>query len=306
MLSAKPKSCSPKNKPLANANALCYEPGTLDSNEGKMMFRFSPYLLLLLLNPLCLAQQANETPDTENRGRSLNLMQQKVSALETTGQGTKIAFGTTPILRYNDVPRRITDASVWKLGPEGRPRAILVLEIYSGRSLQYELTAGADPPERVNANAWDWSPKPSNYQWVTIPVDAIAGDERLQKRQLKQLVRGFTASEEYRGQRYALRLMPTPLDEYTDPEQGVVAGAVFAWAHGTNVELLMFVEFRRSKAKKLSCAAGFSRLGSASLDVKFQEQAFWNAPSAMRPTRSDPYYFQMETLSTDERAMIAE
>jgi hypothetical protein len=100
-----------------------------------MMFRFSLYPVLLLLNPLCLAQEVHETPNSEHRGRSLNLMQQKVSALEATGQGTKIAFGTTPILRYNDVPRRITDASVWKLGPKGRPRAILVLEIAFFRKL---------------------------------------------------------------------------------------------------------------------------------------------------------------------------
>ena len=77
--------------------------------------------------------------------------------------------------------------------------------------------------------------------------------------------------------------------------------AVFAWAHGTNVEILMFVESRKRKeeASPYWCA-GFSRLGSASLTVDFQDRDFWSSPSETRPTQSDSYYYRMETLGPQE------
>lgn len=263
---------------------------------------FSP-VLLIALSIQCYGQEASEATGT-NREGPMRIMQERTSELDTTGLSEKLSFGQEPILRYNDVPRGIVDASVWRLGKDGRPRAVLVLEIYNGRSIQYEFTAVADPPKQVRVTGWNWSPGKSDYAWVTIPVKEVPKEKRLRKRQIKQLSRAFTASEEYRGQTHHLRLMPHPVYEYSDPDRGVLEGAVFAWAHGTNVEILMFLESRQMKDAQPYWCAGFSRLGSASLTVNFQEQDFWSSPSVTRPTQSDSYYYRMDTLRPEERASI--
>jgi hypothetical protein len=268
-------------------------------------FALSP-ILSLLSCVACCGQDSSELPDRDSDTGPIKLMQQRASALKVTGASEKLAFAAEPILRYSDPPRGIVDASVWRLGKDGRPRAVLVLEIYNGRSIQYEFTAVADPPKAVKVTTWQWNPAQTDYAWVTIPVESVPEEKRLRDRQIKQLARDFTASEEYRGQTYQLRLMPRPLYQYTDSENGVLEGAVFAWAHGTNVEILMFVESRRKKEDAPPYwSAGFSRLGSASLTVKFQDRDFWSSPTRDRPTQRDSYYYRMETLQPQERKLVA-
>jgi hypothetical protein len=236
----------------------------------------------------------------------MKLMQKRASAMAAIATSEELEFGEEPILRYNDVPRGIVDASVWRIGRKGRPRAVLVLEIYRGRSIQYEFTAVADPPTQVRASGWQWNPSQSQYAWVKIPVESVPEQKRLRQRQIKQLARDFTASEEYRGETYQLRLLPRPLYEYSDAKHGVLEGAVFAWTHGTNVEILMFLESRQRTGAPPSWAAGFSRLGSATLDVKFRDQEFWDSPTANRPSPNDSYYYRMESLHAEERSLLAD
>ena len=99
--------------------------------------------------------------------------------------------------------------------------------------------------------------------------------------------------------------MPHPLDVYEDDGEGVLDGAVFAWAHGTNVEILMFIESRKMDDGTPRWFAGFSRLSGASLEVTFENEVFWRGPRMPRPQPDDSYYFRIESLSTDERALLS-
>ncbi len=259
--------------------------------------RWLAHGLLSLFAVTCLGQEPDED--------AMSVMRQRALALQVTGKTeAELKIGAEPVLRYNDAPRRITDASVWRIGERGRPRAVLVLEIYSRRSIQYEFTAVADPPASAQADSWQWSPTTEPYPWVKIPVESISEEQRLRQLQIRQLAHDFTASEEFRGETYQLRLMPRPLHEYTDKQNDVLEGAMFAWAHGTNVEILMFLELQ-VRAGKPAWVAGFSRLGSASLHVRFQDQEFWTAPTRNRPTKDDPYFYRMDSLNPQERAKLA-
>lgn len=235
----------------------------------------------------------------ENR---MAVMRSRIMALSVDGEPGEKHFGTEAILRYSDPTRQITDASVWRLGQSGRPRAVLVLEVYRGTRIQMEPTALVNPPKQLKGKSWQWNPKAAPFDWKPIPTEvSVAGSAEQMQRQIRQLSRKFAAAESFRGQSYQLRLMPKPLLRYADDRNGVLAGVVFAWVHGTNVETLMSIEVQKSLSGATACVAGFSRLGAASFDLKFDGQPFWDAPAVSSTSSTNAYYFRMMGMTPEER-----
>jgi hypothetical protein len=181
-----------------------------------------------------------------------------------------------------------------------------VFEVYGAQFVQYELTAVADPPILVKTAAFQWAPRATPFIWSKIPDQAAPhARENIRRQQIKQAAQEFSASEQWRGQTYQLRMMPQPILQYEDKENGVISGAVFVWAHGTNVEVLMFVEARREKDASNRWVAGFSRLAAASLDVDYKGQDFWNSPENVTANQTSSYFFQTDPVTDGEREAFA-
>jgi hypothetical protein len=257
----------------------------------------------------CIAAEPEQSDAASTLAKQrMDVMRQRAEALNIVGsEDEEIACSKEPLLRYNDTPRGIVTASLWALGAEGRPRAVLVLEVYGGTSMQYEFTCLTDPPKSAGTQGWRWAPRQADFSWLRID-DALSPHEakKTRIRQLKQLTREFSASEEWRGQTHQLRLMPQPIHQYEDDAKGVLDGAIFVLAQGTNVEILMTVEARQDKDGTRHWEAGFSRLASASLNVTYRGKPFWSGPSSMSVGSSNAYYFRMAQLTPDERSVFAE
>ena len=112
----------------------------------------------------CVAEGPKQSEATNTAAKQrMDTMRQRAESLEIVGpEGEKIECSKEPLLRYNDAVRDIVDASLWALGREGRPRAVLVLEVYGGVSVQYEFTCVADPPKSVKTQRWQWAPRKSD------------------------------------------------------------------------------------------------------------------------------------------------
>src|SRR5688572_10681805 len=88
-----------------------------------------------------------------------------------------------------------------------------------------------------------WAPRESEFKLNPIPdVRAPAATEAARLRQMKQFARKLIASQVWQGQRAELRLLPTEIHRYSDAESGLVDGAAFAFAVGSNPEAILFVE----------------------------------------------------------------
>jgi hypothetical protein len=99
-------------------------------------------------------------------------------------------------------------------------------------------------------------------------------------------------------------MMPQPILQYADKEKGVIEGALFVWAHGTNVEILMFLEARQGEDGDKHWACGFSRLSGANLNVDYNGQDFWNVPG-VRGGRNDSYFAPKDSPTDAEREAFA-
>lgn len=226
-------------------------------------------------------QPVGADADDHRQAVRLECMAKRVSQLEAVdAAGEADAFAAEPALRYDDPQRGVVDASAWVLGGEGRPPAVLVLEVYNNDTVMYELTAIGKPPQRVEGPGWRWTPADAGFDWLDLPVDTPpAPTAAMRQSQLKRFAGDFASSEYFNGATHELRTIPCPLHTYEDVERGVLSGAVFVIANGRNAEILLTLEAR---AATEDCperwVAGFSRLASASLEVAFAGEAFWANP----------------------------
>ena len=232
----------------------------------------SSVLLVLLFSISMYSQMLAADPAAEKR---LEDMKKRVEQLVLSGTDAK--FSLEPLLRFSDPTRQMEDATVWKLGEKGRPKAILVLEKYSHHQYpSYELTVTSNsPPKSVRSDAFRWNPDRETIKWKTLKSPTPPSKrETLRGLQMKQIAHQFSVSEEFEGQTYQLRMLPKPLIRYADEMEKLVDGSIFVFSHGTNPELLLLVEAHKSNDDTLVWKAGFARLGGASFAVEYNRAHF--------------------------------
>ena len=94
-----------------------------------------------------------------------------------------------------------------------------------------------------------WHPQTAGVEFREVTARQSRPDDQPKRlRQIRDLVKRITASEFYDAKHYSLRLLPHPVDRYADPDSGVIDGAMFIYANGTNPEILVLIEARRKGA----------------------------------------------------------
>ena len=250
-----------------------------------------PVTCWLLFGHLGVAQES--TADKAAREARLEAMR-KIAARFTVkaGQGEQartVPLMASPILRFNDPAREFHDATLWAWGGKGRPVCLLAIEQY--KDSWFECISLTDEPLTAEAKALKWQPKPPGITWQAFtdaPKPAQDAPRRLA--QMKTLLGKLTAHEIGRtGSRYELRLMTTPLHRYTDSEPELLDGAIFAFAYGTNPELLAVME-ARGPADASAWHVAFARCGTAEPRVMLGDKELFHLPYATPTKPTDPYW----------------
>lgn len=202
-----------------------------------------------------------------------------------------------PLLRYSDPGGITTDASIWAWGNAGRPLALCAIfyERKSPREEKWscELTALVDERYIVQGEAgWQWSPEKSDVDFQPMPGAPPPSDTAtLRRRQMNEIVERFDVSETFNAERTdQLRLMPRSLYRYSDAEHGLIDGALYAFANGTNPETLLIVECRSDSKAAATWQYGFARLSAAQLQAKLGDAVVWRRAGIVRWNPHEPYY----------------
>lgn len=229
---------------------------------------------------------AARADDPGAKGR-LALMKAAVEALEGKSPDLKpkaLAVAPEPLLRYSDPTRGgvkseaasnvLVDAGVWRLGTEGRPTALVTLEIYKApdgaRVLSYEFLSFTPTKFALKHKTEDvtWDATGSGLELKPLPgapKPAAAPAARLA--QMRQLARRFGAKEVYNKDVVECRLIAQPLDRYSSEEQKITDGAIFALANGTNPEIGIVLECDADR-----WVYGVARLSSAESTVTLDDK----------------------------------
>jgi hypothetical protein len=185
-------------------------------------------------------------------------------------------FAAKPVFRYSDLARGHVAAAVWKLGDEGRPKAILSTELdrfSTGRPcICHEYISLTTTPFSVVIDGMRWTPAGTLYQFRPIP-DAPAPEKTPQRRllQIRELAKRFAAHEVEKNEKIELRLLPQPVDRYVPSKAERADGAIFFFTFGTNPEVMLLIE---SDDKRWSYAAG-RMTGAEVVVLKIDETIAW-------------------------------
>jgi hypothetical protein len=122
------------------------------------------------------------------------------------------------------------------------------------------------------------------------PAPASTPAERL--RQMKELLKLFSTREVYglKSQAYALRPLPHPIDRYADLTTGLLDGAIFIYAHGTNPEVLLVIEAQRRGSSAPAWWFAAAPLTRAEPTIRLGQKDVWTHPIKEVPSIDDTYF----------------
>jgi hypothetical protein len=215
--------------------------------------------------------------------------------LATPGQAeSEATLLEEPVLRYSDSTRKNPEASLWIKGASGRPCAIVALEYYDdgpmGRAWLLEiasLSTGRIAAER--GPSFTWTAKAPGAKFAPLegaPQPADKATARLV--QMKQLRGRFAAHENsVIGGRFELRPLASPLYRYA-ADDGLVDGAIFSFANGTNPEVLLVLEAQRA-AGVAAWHYALAQMAGAEVFVHLDDKEIWKRPNADPPAVRDSY-----------------
>ncbi len=221
--------------------------------------------------------------------------------LDGRGQGNVVLHGG-PLLRWNNKVVREDDGMLflWNAGKQRRPVAsaqFFLVETDWHHEFQ-SLWPGRFEAhwQGTNDGSWNWRPTRPGLRWVRADrIDAPAQSANQRLRQMKSIAERFTASMDEEGtfeNPEQLWLLTTLLYRYAARDQGVLDGAIFVFAQGTNFEILMLIEADVSSPSAQSWRYGFARMSCFWLRVHRSGQEVWSADreSVPTPDPGSPYF----------------
>lgn len=192
-------------------------------------------------------------------------------------------------LRWANNSRGSEDGITVLYVTEGRPVAAACVYPWSGR-LEYDFESlSRGPIVAKKDGAVVWQPKQAGVSFAPVPLaDEPEAKSAGRLRQMKELAARFQATmlgwKVDNTDREELRLLTKPLYRYEVKDGPVIDGAVFAFAMGTDPEVLLLLEAVQQDGKaswQYACA----RRTSGMLEARLDDNVVWEADRF--PTQHD-------------------
>jgi hypothetical protein len=253
-------------------------------------------LLMLLLAVQGQAPPTADGPDNkaeaaEARAAAKLLAAEYVVELDRSS-GVKLQQTEEPVLRWLlQLDRRFySDVFLWT--HEGRPLVVAAItSVYGARRIMetevHSLSIGL--PRLLHSGQAVWQPQRGGVEWKPLPGAAKpAATTAARLTQMRGLAAEFSLSGVYGKMREDLRLMPAPIYRYKSEQQGVLDGALFAFARGTDPETFLLLEARQAGESAEWHFALARFCGHCSLHAKREGAEIWQAEVLSTATVTDP------------------
>lgn len=212
------------------------------------------------------------------------------------GEQREIERVSDPVFSFSEATRDTGHlGTMWVWGSPGRPAALFVQgKAYRKPIWGFELVALSEGVSVVMHDGWRWSPKTaltmSAFDGAPLPAKSDVG--RLL--QMKTLARRFVVSEDYFDEKFRLRLLPRPVYRYQDKDAGLIDGALFNFAHGTNPEALLVIECRLQEQGP-RWSYGFLPMAGAGVEATLDEITVWSKEPTREARAQELYSTWLET-----------
>jgi hypothetical protein len=246
-------------------------------------------LALLIVLAAAVASLADEKVD---RRRAALLEQMRTLAAEAKltlkDASREPKLVKEPVFRYDDQPRRFIDATMWVWTDGGRPVAFEKIEAMIHRvtgeaQWGYCFTSVSEDQVAILWNEIrDYNSTQAGIEFKPLEgAPQVSDKESQRKRQARDLAKGFAARvviDPKNNVTQEMRLLTTPIFEYSDEKTKEYAGSVFALStNGTNPDLLVLLEPRETGGKTVWHIAP-ARMTSGGVSLSFRDKKVWDCP----------------------------
>jgi hypothetical protein len=215
--------------------------------------------------------------------------------LTDASSGALLQLKRDPAFRMGKQPADIVQegAIFFWLDPIGRPEAAVQVFMIrdsnaSAGTWLHEFVSLS--PHALSSQAGSrapWNPQTPGVAFKAVPGAPRPADTASQRdRQLKALAREFHAVDYFHEKSwYDLRLLPTPVARYGQPNSDVLDGALFTFVTGTDPEAFLFLEVRQGESG-LEWQYAFAPMTCWELKGSHHGTNVWTIP--MRRVAGDP------------------
>jgi hypothetical protein len=221
-----------------------------------MWSRIAAVLLLpFLLGYVAGGEEPKSTEPADQKQR-LESMKRQAAEYKLTLDApppARLSLHAEPLLRFSNPVGGVIDGILvmWKEGE--RPAVFAqIFQVKDGLWIhECQSLASAGLSMRLGKTS-PWHPEKAAQKFTALPEAPRAAKGAVQRLvQLKAQAARFSAEDDFRTHpsdheinRYQLRMMAKPVYRYHDAERRINDGAVFAFVHGTDPELLLILEHR--------------------------------------------------------------
>ena len=222
--------------------------------------------------------------------------------MKVANTNRKLTLRENPILNWHN-PERLLEQGLLFVWLDGKRPAVLgsvfTFQYNNRPNLKHEVTSVTSNALIVTLGGEEvWRPEAAELAGTVVAENfspAAAAPMRLT--QMKAIARDIAGKLLSPAKGPAdLRLLPTPLIQYQDEENGIVDGALFAMAIGTDPEILVMIEARKAEGVSKWHMVAF-RSNFDGLEMSYKGKQVWNAPSVPNLAFSGPLQMPYATKS---------
>jgi hypothetical protein len=254
--------------------------------------RFASFLLLILAFS---ARTSTPGPqEVDDAAARLELMKKSVGGYRlrpADGPGDAYRLRPDPVLRFTNPVGNSRDGAVFLwLGEGDRPAAAVQVQERRDGLWFHELSSLSTVPLIANsAESPDWAPSRAGIEFRAVPGaprPAGAAEQRL--RQMQELVRGFTAEDDFQRKSWQpLRVLTRPLARYGKPGSGPIDGCLFGYVLTSDPEVLLMIEAGQGPDGP-EWRYAFAPMTVYPVRGSWKGKEVWNLPFRPRPASTGP------------------
>lgn len=253
----------------------------------QLAFNMTVLLTIALIGSLVFADEDDKAAEER-----LAFMKESVSSVELMVGGdesSRLQLRPEPIQRWNNLVSSVKDGTVFIWTLNGRPEVAAQVFLVPGNTwLQEFQSLSEERLTGLHGGRRFWTPKPPGVEMKRYagpgrprPSPSEAG----RRAQMRSIGRQFKAKDLFEDKEpYDLRFLPKPLYEYEDETRGIMHGALFAFVHGTDPEVLLLIEAHQN-AEGLIWEIGFAPLTSYECKVSRNDEVYWTCPKRPPPNQ---------------------
>ncbi len=245
--------------------------------------------VLIVLAPLLgLAGAAWSDPQKDEKALAEEFLafakrQAASYTIRLEGSDRPMKLHPEPVLKWSNpvVGTIYGDVFIWT--DQGRPEAVASIYRFYSKPVHradefHSLALGKLSAERDGATVW--TPSRPGLELKPIPdAPAPADSAAARLRQMRSLAQEFTGRQTNReGVDRDMRLLAQPLYRYEDTKGDLIDGGLFVFVLGTDPEVFLLIEARRSSSGAPEWRFGATRMNNVNLRISHRGHEIWSAP----------------------------